>query len=539
MAQRLLFLLATFMLEMQFVNASPILNVREIIQSLNFAPIFNSPLSGRNVKVAILDNGFKGYVTEIGKSLPQNTFYHEGAIKADENEEEVHGLVMAQLLSAILTNNFTSQKISFDLHLFPTFGYSNFSAAVNAVANEKFDVVLYSQIWEYGGNFDGRGFINALVDKAVKSGVLWINAAGNFGQNTFNSPISIGDENWIRLPGPGQAVSVQCQKTSIGKCPLRVVLSWNDFKDNVDIGTEKDLDLILTDATLKIISSSMLVQKLNTKDEKGQEDPNASKYPREILQTLLPAGTYFLRVKARSSNFRSGDQLRIMASGEGVQLVERDLQESLSAPADHSEVVTVGASDIGTTSRSTRFHKPDIYAPSQITISEKEKYSGTSQAAAIVAAAAVIFKFLYTDVDRKQFVQLITRPDVPGALPVGTGLSLSLLQFAPTGPECFVPVGVPFSWAGPLLQRGAQFVLTTAGIKMFTVEDPLLFIFGVQRLQPNDMIVANPMGFQIAPRLAQWQLPRDSFEVLQTPYGEKVCGLTKHAPKTFLMPRVP
>ncbi len=519
--------------------ASPILNIKDIITKLNFGPYTNR--NSRHIRVAVLDNGFRGYKKELGKSLPEGTIYHAGPIVAEENEEEVHGLVMAQLLAGILTDDFSGAKIpTFELHLYSTFGYSNFESAVEDVVKEKIDVVLYSQIWEYGGNFDGRGFINALVDKAVQAGVLWINAAGNFGQNTFNTKISINEDGWVRLPAPNDAVRVRCVKTGNEKCPLRAVLSWNDFKDDVEKGTDKDLDLILTDDTLKIVASATLRQQLEIEKQKnGEQDPNLSKYPREILQTQVGPGNYLLRVKARSQNFSPRDRLRIMISGEGAQLIERDPHESLPVPADNPGVVTVGANDTGSSSRSDLLNKPEIYTPSEIVFSEKEKFQGTSQAAAIVAAAAVIIKSLAADVTREKFIQLITRPDVAGALPVGAGLSLPLLQFAPTGPGCFVPVGVPYPWAAPLLQRGAQFVLTTAGIKLFTAEDPMAFLMGIRKMQIDDMIVATPLGFTLAPRQAQWRMRRGSFEVLQTPFGESVCGLVKLAPKTFLMPVLP
>src|SRR5690606_5114880 len=108
-----------------------------------------------------------------------------------------------------------------ELHLYHTYGYSNLKAAVEDAIKRKVDIVLYSQTWEYGGNFNGRGFINALVNKALDSGILWINNAGNFGRSTFNAPVRSGKDSWVELPGKNSSVEIRCAKNPLGKCSLR------------------------------------------------------------------------------------------------------------------------------------------------------------------------------------------------------------------------------------------------------------------------------------------------------------------------------
>ena len=144
------------------VNADSIVGLDDVAQALGFLKHANTKGTGR-VKIAILDNGFRGWLAEVGKSLPESTVYHDGPVAVDPKSEDPHGLVMAQILSGLLNKT----QINYDLHLYSAFGYTNFSAAVNLLIQQKIDIVLYSQVWEYGGNGDGAGFINTLVNRAL------------------------------------------------------------------------------------------------------------------------------------------------------------------------------------------------------------------------------------------------------------------------------------------------------------------------------------------------------------------------------------
>ncbi|OQW50721.1 MAG: hypothetical protein A4S09_11230 [Proteobacteria bacterium SG_bin7] len=512
--------------------ASPFPKIKELMQFLNFTPYYESPFNGREVKIAILDNGFRGYENEISVTLPPSTKYHKGPL-APEGEEESHGLVMAQLVTALMTNDFTTEKIPYSLHLLSAAGYTNLAAAVKTVVEEKYDVVLYAQTWEYGGNFDGRGFINTLVNKAIEKGdTLWINAAGNFGLNSFNFAIQFAEDSWVHFPNKGYALHVRCETNLAGRCPLRAVLSWSDFSDDVETGTEKDLDFYLQDESGKTVGKSELQQKKEISEkEKNQEQ--ISKYPREVIEADVKSGIYFLRVKAKTRNFSSRDRLRVTVSGNGVSLLQRDIDESLPIPADNSRVVTVGASDSDISSRSKTLDKPDIFAPSRITIENYLQVQGTSMSAAIVAAGAAILKSVYADMTMEKFLKFTRNHGLIGAPQIGNGLALAVLQFAPTGPGCFIPVG-------SFQLQGAVVVMTSVGQKVFVFYDPIKLLNGKTRHRPEDMIVYGPRGYELQPRLMQLQLQmQNQIEVVQVPNGQVICGQNLNASsKIFRMPRI-
>jgi hypothetical protein len=319
---------------------TPFKNIDQIAHELSIATYAQST-SVRTVKIAILDNGFLGYQKEVGTTLPATPKYHAGPIPVNAATEEVHGTYMAQLVAGLLAK---TPGISYELHLYSAYGYSNLAQAIKTVVDEKFDIVLYSQVWEYGGNGDGRGFINSLVNQATLSGIIWINAAGNFGDATYLAPVETLKDDWAFLPSANQSVRVRCYDNPQKKCQLRAVLSWNDFKDDANIGTDKDLDLVLSDDTLKVLRTGGLQQVITTP---VGGDPGTSLYPREIVEAELKPGLYELRVKVRSANFtKAQDNLRIVTSGDFIeQLNTSDPNETLLAPADNARVITVGATD--------------------------------------------------------------------------------------------------------------------------------------------------------------------------------------------------
>lgn len=356
------------------------------------------------IKIAILDNGFNGYQTLLGNLLPKvdkETGFDNGkGSAADENpSQSLHGTFMALIASQVIARS--GVEADYEMKLFNAYGYTKFEDAVNKVIEQKFDVVLYSQVWEYGGNGDGKGFINALVSKATAAGIIWINAAGNFGHLTRTAQIdgkAESDGEYVvfkdRKGKITKGAKVFCKVAKGQTCRARIVLAWNDFKDDSVTGTEKDLDLIVTDSKGKVVSKSERRQKLNTEGDKG-----ASLFPREIADQNaagtapldLEPGEYLVRAKVISKKFSaSQDKLRITVGGFGVELADADREETLLPPADNPSVVIVGASDDFQTSRSASRKIPDILLPSIIKLKDGSAPFSTSIAAAMAAGLTVI-----------------------------------------------------------------------------------------------------------------------------------------------------
>jgi hypothetical protein len=507
---------------------SPFKNLDQIAESLSLQTYAQSK-SQKTVKIAILDNGFRGYKAELGKTLLKSTVFHAGPVPVDSKSEEVHGLFMAQIVSGLLAK---TPGISYELHLFSAFGYSNLDKAVSTIVAEKFDLALYAQVWEYGGNGDGRGFINAVVNRATSAGITWINAAGNFGDATYRAPVEKLEEDWAYLPSPNRGVRVRCFDNSKKTCHLRAVLSWDDFKDDMNAGTDKDLDLVLTDDTLKVIRTGGLQQVLSMPEGDSQ---GKSLYPREIIEADLKPGVYELRVKVRSANFsKAGDELRIVTSGDYLeQLDKTDASETLLSPADNSGVITVGASDSAKSAKSAARGKPEYSTASLVTLLNGDDYKGSSNSAAIAASLATIFKGLKPEAGRDEILSFLTgrsAPPVPQN-PVGdasgNGLTLDVLGFRALGPNgCFQAAILPNipSLLRGVLMGGAVTVSSDAGFKVMTAQDPFSLGLGVNRKNADDMLVVSEKGFSARPRSSQRTLPAGSYEIVQKPAGAVYCA---------------
>ncbi len=363
----------------------------------------------KQVKVAVLDKGFQGWEKQIGVSLPESTLHFQGPIALEKDAVETpHGRLMAEILTSVLWGSPTSSSYqrssSFKLSLYNVGGYSNFKAAIDAIIKDRVDVVLYSEVWELGGNSDGQGFINKQVTRAIDSGILWINAAGNFSKRTHNGGIEIGTDEWLKLPDQNSGIEINCRPTQeVEKCPLRLVLTWNDFKDDTEKGTDKDLDLVLLDDLLNV----KMVSQLKQSNQAGEAKAGESKYPRESLSLEIPKGKYFVKVKARSKLWSKRDRIRITADGDFIEMPRATTSETLLNPADNIKAVTVGAWDSDRSSRSFQQGKPEIVAPSAVKDQNGKEFRGTSNAAAIVAASAVLLKSHYPKMTRDGFLRSI------------------------------------------------------------------------------------------------------------------------------------
>ncbi len=562
--KRLFFVLITSLLALDaFALESPFANLERVVRYLRISEKIQSSQIRRPVKIAVLDNGFKNFELEIGKTLPRNTVFHAGPVAVPETQLEPHGTVMAQIVTGVL-DQASGGTFEYELHLYSAFGYSNLNAAVQDLVARKVDVVLYSQVWEYGGFGEGRGFINQLVNKATSAGVLWINAAGNFAKGTYQARITPLSDGQLDLPGDNESVRVRCDNSKAGKCHIRAVLSWNDFNDDVNVGTDKDLDFELTDQQLNVVRSSVLQQKKNFPE--GTQ--GVSKYSREIIDADVAPGTYFLRAKARSNNFGHNDQLRITVSGNSVVLVDRTQEADPLNPADNRSVITVGATDSDLSSSSASGSKPEVRLASMLELANGDAYKGSSNSAAMFAAVAAVHSSLVPGLKKDALLKRWNNPEssstprptptpspapipqpqpepqpAPGPQPQpapelppvpaqpapqaqpGRGLPMNVLDFASTGPGCFLQTQIkdaPISLQ-PLLRDGAIAVKTSAGKKVFITVDPLTIIYGVQRRQANDMVVATHAGYFIYPREEQDELPGEFYEVVQIPAGEFIC----------------
>lgn len=497
-----------------FASASTFRNLNELRFNLGFEKLSSSS-SQRTVKVAVLDKGFRGYQREIGKSLPSNTTYIAGPLQAPAEANTEHGLRMAQILTGLYSEQ-TGRSEGLELYLYNVFGFTNFQTAITDLIDRRVDVVLYSEVWEFGGNLDGRGFINAEIDRALRKNVLWINAVGNFARTTYNGAIETTTEDRVILPNENYLLRVECQAPQGQTCPIRAVLSWNDFKDDANRGTDKDLDFELVNSLFDRIALSELRQVLRPLGDNPA--PGTSNYPREIIVSEIKSGISYLKVKNHSKNFGRQDRLRITVDGENLIIPAGDRFENILVPADHAGVISVGAFDSDRSGVSLKLGKPDVMAPSSIVLADGNEFRGSSNSAAMTAAAAALLRRKHPGLSRAEFLASLR----PASWQMGS-ISLRNFRFGTLGQACFQEGQWPQApdHIRALLQQGGRLVETTQGWRIMMPFDPIELDSNLWRSRAADMVVAGPTGLQVYPRFAP--VPSGVIEVFQRPIEAGLC----------------
>ncbi len=467
----------------------------------------------RPLRIAVLDKTFLGYEDELGKTLPKRTQYFEGPVEIATVDPSAHGLRMAQMLSFIATQKMKTPSW-IELRLYRVAGFTNFKAAIDSVIDWQADLVLHSEVWEVGGNSDGKGFINQAVSRATQAGILWVNAAGNFEGQAYQGPIEFDADKNVLLPNKNNRLTLLCRAPQGRRCSLRALLTWNSFHESSDEGTNTDLNFELLDRKGQVRGEGRLKQ-VRTQAE---APAGASKYPRESFATEIESGRYEFQVKAVSSKFSARDAFRLSVAGEFLELPEQTPGETLMNPADHPDVITVGAFDSEKSSLSRLLGKPEIWAPSSVVFEDGAEYLGSSNSAALVAGLIALKKMRQPEIGRQELLESALRFDWQH----GSPLRVSVADGTTT---CFPKINssrAP-SWVRPLLSLGGQWVQTSEGPKVMMPYDPLVLHPWLRRTVDVDRVMWTPEGWKIQPRWAPTN--EDSVEVFQVLADATLCQL--------------
>jgi hypothetical protein len=449
------------------VAVARVANADDARRKLGLLPHYASTPGVRTLKIAVLDSGFDG-IDGKRPYLPANTVlveHYDPAFVARHNLGDPafqkpflpgnpHGRLMAQLVWATTGGSPDGPQF----FLLNANGPTMFRRAVRYAVEQKVDVILFSGTFEGGGNYDGRGSISAAVDEATAAGIVWVNAAGNSGGAVFNGPVVVGPDGFLRLRTGNDPTALRFTNR-FDENAVTVTLTWNDYRDAEDFGTDKDLDLLVEDAAGRVVGSSTLKQVPPGKVA-GQ---NETKNPRErVVLTDLPAvkagQEYRIRVKANTANFGPLDRIRVLVTAardtpfpdpdtgkplRPVELLDASGSGEIYPPADHAAVLTVGdaspVSAVGPTADGRV--KPDvILGVSTARFSNGEETAGSSNAAAYFAGVVVVLKAVEPGLTAGHVRAWVRYLDVqaPPAAPVAP-----LAQPLPPAPVAMGPLPPP------------------------------------------------------------------------------------------------
>ena len=398
-------------------------DAREVRRRLGLIPEYELVSGVESIKIAVLDYGFDGL--DSGRPyLPAGAevveHYDPEFVRRHElgdpdyrkafEPTNTHGRWMAQIVWAVTGSRPDGPKF----FLLNANGPTMLRRAVAYAVDRKVDVILFSGSFEGGGDGDGEGPINRIVDEATDAGILWINAAGNYGGRVYNGPVRILSDGFLRLRDQADIAALRF-RNHLDENTITITLNWNDYRGEEDAGTDKDLDLIVEDWAGRVVGSSRKVQ-VSGDREAG---PDESRNPRErVVLTNLPSIPelpddpdygYRIRVWAKAGAFDDKDRVRILVTAardrylapgrsspsDALEFFDASERGEIYPPADHPRVFTVGdrgpSSSVGPTEDGRR--KPDaILDDSRAYFTDGEVTAGSSNAAAYVAGVVAVLK---------------------------------------------------------------------------------------------------------------------------------------------------
>ena len=404
------------------VSAARLANAEEARQHLGLTPAYDNLPGLENIKVAVLDYGFDG-------SGGPRHYLPEDAVVVEHYDSEfvrrfklgdadyrkpfaplnAHGRTMAQIIWAVTGFHPHGPKF----YLLNANGPTMLRRAVRYAIENKIDIILFSNTFEGGGNGDGRGPVNRIVADALAADIIWINAAGNYGGHVYNGPADILPSGYLRL-GSGNEQTALRFRNLLDENTVTVTLTWNDYREQEDAGTSKDLDLYVEDSSGQVVGSSEKKQVVANSGTGDLSDTAAeSRNPRErIVLTDLAADRdhdYLIRVKAKSGTFTPEDRIRVLITSsregfldpmtgqpkEAIEFLDASRRGEIYPPGDNPLVLTIGAtspdSAVGPTADHRR--KPDILIDnSQAAFTNGEMTYGASNAAAYFAGVVTLLK---------------------------------------------------------------------------------------------------------------------------------------------------
>lgn len=416
--------------------ASVLENIQELRKFLGLNQFEYRPELAQ-LKIAVIDNGFEGFDSnknqlpssaELVSAYPKEMVSKYNLGDPDYVQAPLpteHGKIMAQIVWGITGANSQGPKF----YLLNANGITNFRRAVRYAIEQRVDIILYSQNRECCGNFDGGGFINAIVNQATQAGILWINAAGNYGGHVFNSPIqSIGSDGIVSFEKSNELRL----RSRLDENKAQVILSWSASGPEEDSGTDQDLDLYVYDENNNQVAKSELKQVLK-KDSLAEGETYLAREKISYEFSKSRNGYYRIVVRAKNRNINRSQNIRIVVIPERPPIQDTEKQKMVDAiefldaskggevmvPADNPNVITVGDLSPFSAQGPTMDGrvKPEIVLEnSMASFSNGQSSSGTSNAAAYFTGIVAVLKSYAPHLKRENIIQFPKkRPSALGA----------------------------------------------------------------------------------------------------------------------------
>ncbi len=211
-------------------------------------------LSGKNVKIAILDLAFDADNSEIKSNIvEQKSFRHD--FQGDMiplsgfGSEAVHGTSVAEIVTDIAQNS--------ELYLLSFASEMEFLDAMDYAMKQNVDMITMSAGWV---NYptDGASEMVQKVEQAINSGIPFVVSAGNYAETHWEGKFVDSNENgWHEFAESDEGLTVVASDSRVErKKPFVLYLTWDSPSHQV-----YDFDLTMTDESGKQVAFSSNLQK--------------------------------------------------------------------------------------------------------------------------------------------------------------------------------------------------------------------------------------------------------------------------------------
>lgn len=345
-------------------------------------------ITGKGVKIGVLDGGFSGVKAILGSELPENV---QSNLDIDEldSADSAHGTAVAAIV----------YKVAPEAELYlAQFDYASTDSLFDALKwldEQDVQIINYS-VGSNLGPRDGTSGDAVLVDAFVReTGVVWVNSAGNEAEGHTLLKYKEGENDLHNFGTDEEPVYAM---PFVARAPMtQVAMNWNG---NWKGGEKNQYDFIVLDEEGNELA-------VGNEARRGKKNH----YPFQLQVFEAEPGTvYYLAI--RRTKGTTDHVLDVFINGGIVADWAAVPGYSISTPGDADSAFTVGATGLtedalepyssqGPTMDDRA--KPDIAAPTGEVLSFRKKgFFGTSGSAPMVAGAAALVLQAFPDLTQAE-----------------------------------------------------------------------------------------------------------------------------------------
>ncbi len=359
----------------------------EGVNVINAGTAHGLGLTGKGVKVAIIDGGFITSDPNISSNIADAfSFLNPKDITGGDTPGNSHGTAVAEIVVAVAPD--------VQLYLYNIRTVLDFDAAVDRAISKGVNVITSSLGFPTAGGTvgpffrDGTSTVALKLSQAFSSNIISTIAAGNDAQDHWSGSFITSAFTLFGRPvnnfNPGASGLQQvCLPISVGN-GARVILTWQNWPV-----TNQDYDLYIFDSTLSTIITT------STNSQTGTQPPLE-------VTPAISSGNYCVVIQNFAASGTASFHLYVDSCSSSCSVTGAVPAGSIGTPADSPAAIAVGAinqadqtlepfSSRGPTDDGRA--KPEVCGPDNVSTSSfglPNPFFGTSAAAPQVAGLAAL-----------------------------------------------------------------------------------------------------------------------------------------------------